>query len=98
MNSVLERLPRGARVALIRLRSMGDCVLTTPAISILKQARPDLSIAVVVEQRFRALFEGNPDISQILEPDWIEVRRWRPDLCLNLHGGTSSTILTACSG
>lgn len=97
MNSVLERLPRGARVALIRLRSMGDCVLTTPAISILKQARPDVSIAVVVEQRFRALFEGNPDISQILPPDWIEVRRWRPDLCLNLHGGASSAILTAFS-
>jgi lipopolysaccharide heptosyltransferase III len=98
MNSVLERLPRGARVAVIRLRSMGDCILTTPALSILKQSRPDVSIAVVVEERFAALFEDNPDISQILAPGWAELRKWRPDLCLNLHGGATSAILAAFSG
>ena len=49
MGSVLERLPAGARVAVIRLRSMGDCILTTPALAILKQSRPDLSIGIVVE-------------------------------------------------
>jgi len=30
--TVLERLPDSARVAIVRLRSLGDCVLTTPAI------------------------------------------------------------------
>ena len=89
MSSVLERLPDRGRVAVIRLRSMGDCILTTPALAILKQARPDLSIAMVVEDRFRALFEGNPDVAEILPPEWRCVRRWRPDLCLNLHGGGS---------
>src|SRR2546425_378439 len=49
---VLHRLPDGARVAVIRLRSLGDCVLTTPALDILKQSRPDLRVAVVVEDRF----------------------------------------------
>ena len=42
MRNVLERLSPGARVAVVRLRSMGDCVLTTPALALLKQARPDL--------------------------------------------------------
>jgi heptosyltransferase III len=46
MGSVLERVPAGARVAVIRLRSMGDCILTTPALAILKQSRRDLSIGV----------------------------------------------------
>ncbi len=32
MTNVLDRLPAGARVAIIRLRSLGDCVLTTPAL------------------------------------------------------------------
>jgi ADP-heptose:LPS heptosyltransferase len=77
---------------------MGDGILTTPAISILKQARPDLSTAVVVEDRFRALFEGNTDISQILPPTASAIRKWRPELCLNLHGGGSSAVLTALSG
>src|ERR1700735_5619015 len=36
MINVLERLSPVARVAVIRLRSLGDCVLTTPAISLLK--------------------------------------------------------------
>ena len=77
---------------------MGDCILSTPALDVLQRARPDLSVAIVVEDRFRALFEGNPDVAGILPPEWKRVRRWRPDLCLNLHGGVSSAILTALSG
>jgi ADP-heptose:LPS heptosyltransferase len=91
-------LPQGCRVAVIRLRSLGDCVLTTPALEIWKRARPDLRIAVVVEDRWRAVFEQNPDIDTLLVPTAGEVRRWRPDLCLNLHGGNASARLTALSG
>jgi ADP-heptose:LPS heptosyltransferase len=96
--SVLERLAPGSRVAAIRLRSLGDCVLTTPALDILKRSRPDLRVAVVAEDRFRAVFEGNPDIEILLRPAWRELRSWRPELCLNLHGGSASTRLTALSG
>jgi len=98
MSSVLERIPERGRVAVIRIRSMGDCILTTPALAVLKQARPDLSVAIIVEDRFRALFEGNADVAQILPPEWRQVRQWRPDLCLNLHGGGSSAVITALSG
>jgi ADP-heptose:LPS heptosyltransferase len=96
--TVLDNLPRGARAALIRLRSLGDCVLTTPAIHLLRSARPDLRIAVVVEDRFREIYEGNPDIDVILPPWLRDVRAFQPDLCLNLHGGTRSARLTALSG
>ena len=98
MASLLERLAPGSRVAVIRLRSLGDCVLTTPALDILKRTRPDLRLAVVVEDRFRAVFEGNPDIEMLLGPNWRELRAWRPELCLNLHGGSASARLTALSG
>jgi heptosyltransferase III len=96
--SVLKRLALGSRVAAIRLRSLGDCVLTTPALDILKRSRPDLRLAVVVEDRFRAVFECNPDIDTLLRPAWRELRTWGPQLCLNLHGGSVSTRLTALSG
>ncbi len=98
MESVLESLPRNGRVAIVRLRSLGDCVLTTPAAELLKRHRPDIAIAVVVEERFRAIFEDNPDIAEILPPDAGAVRRWNPQLCLNLHGGARSVWLTARSG
>jgi heptosyltransferase-3 len=76
---------------------MGDCVLTTPAIKILNETRPDLRVGVVVEPRFRAIFEDNPAIAEILEPSLTNVLRWRPYLCLNFHGGTRSQILTLAS-
>ena len=98
MQSVLERLPRASRVAVIRLRSLGDCVLTTPALEILKRSRPDLRLAVMVEDRFRAVLEGNPDVDEILPVTLGALRRWRPMLCLNLHGGGRSAWMTALSG
>jgi heptosyltransferase III len=95
---VLDSLPQGSRAAVIRLRSLGDCVLTTPAIEILKRARPDLRLAVAVEDRFRDIFTGNPDIDEILPPRLGALRAWRPELCLNFHGGTRSAWMTGLSG
>ena len=98
MDSVLECLPRGSRIAILRLRSLGDCVLTTPALDILKRYRPDLRLAIFVENRFREIFEGNPDLAEIHPPELAWLRRFRPQLCLNLHGGTRSAWMTELSG
>ena len=96
-STILDGLPPGAAIALIRLRSLGDCVLTTPAIAILKQARPDLRLAVVVEARFAAVYEGNPEVDEILQPETEPLRRWHPWLAINLHGGTRSAQLAMSS-
>jgi ADP-heptose:LPS heptosyltransferase len=98
MPTVLSQLRSGARVAVIRLRSLGDCVLTTPAIALLKQERPDLEIGIVVEPQFTAVFEDNPDIAAMLPPAVASLRRFRPALAINLHGGTRSLWLTLLSG
>jgi heptosyltransferase-3 len=89
----LDRVEPGSRVAVIRLRSMGDCVLATPALQLLKNARPDLEIKVVVEDRFAAIFG-----SDTLPPTAAALRAFGPRLCLNLHGGTRSARLTLLSG
>ena len=52
MTSIADQLPRRGRVLIIRLRSLGDCVLTTPAISLLHDYRPDLMIAVMAGGAF----------------------------------------------
>jgi len=95
---VLDRLASGARVAILRLRSLGDCVLTTPAISLLHAHRPDLRIGVAVEPRFSAVFEGNPAVAEILGEGKWAARAFRPQLCLNFHGGPRSLWMTALSG
>ena len=93
MESLLARLPSRARIAVIRLRSLGDCVLTTPALGLLKAYRPDLRIRMVVEPRFAGVFEGHPDIEGI----GPEVGRG-VDMVLNLHGGSRSMWMTLASG
>lgn len=95
-------------MVVIRLRSLGDTVLTTPALTLLKQARPDLRIATVVERPFDELLTANPNVSRVLSVSRSaglsektkllrQIRRERPALCLNLHGGSTSTWLTALS-
>ena len=98
MAYLLERLPSGSRIAVIRLRSLGDCVLTTPALALLKAHRADLRIGVVVEERFRAVFEGTPDIGDVLPPAAQTIAKWHPQMALNFHGGSRSMWLTATSG
>lgn len=93
MESLLARLPSRSRIAVIRLRSLGDCVLTTPALALLKAHRPDLQVRMVVEPRFAGVFAGNPDVDEIAP----EVGR-HVDVVLNLHGGTRSMWMTLMSG
>jgi ADP-heptose:LPS heptosyltransferase len=95
---IIEKLERGAAVVIVRLRSMGDTVLTTPALALLRAARPDLRIYVVLERVWHRLLAGNPDVTGVLEPGAGEIRSLRPALCLNLHGGPTSAWLTASSG
>nr|MCU0227867.1 lipopolysaccharide heptosyltransferase family protein [Bryobacterales bacterium] len=94
---LLDTLAPGSRIALVRLRSMGDCVLTTPAIRLLKEARPDLQIGVVVDARFRDVYTDNPDIACLFPPHRTALTRWRPHLVVNLHGGPRSAWITALS-
>jgi len=97
MTGFLDQLGKGAHVAVVRLRSLGDCVLTTPALYLLKRRRPDLRLGVVVEPRFAPVFEDNPDVDDILPPSASLLLRYQPQLCLNLHGGTRSLLLTLAS-
>ena len=92
---ILGQLEAGNRVLFIRLRSMGDCVLTTPALRMLAMHRPDLEIAVMVDPQFAGVYEGLNYV--ILRPSIANAFACHPALCVNLHGGTRSALLTAAS-
>src|SRR5690242_10294344 len=96
-------LRRGARVLFVRLRSLGDTVLMTPALRLLHEWRPDLEIAVLVERPWDQVLEGNPVIRKVYTLDsklgtaW-HLRRAGFDAVVNLHGGPTSAWLTRWSG
>jgi heptosyltransferase-3 len=110
--SLLSDLPAGSRILVVRLRSIGDIILLTPALRLLNNWRPDLRVSVVVEHRFRSLLAANPTVEEVLEPGdgtgWNkltsrlraarELRRRKFVLCVNLHGGPTSRFLTRTCG
>jgi heptosyltransferase III len=101
--SLLPELPRGSKVLILRLRSLGDLVLETPVIAALHSWRPDLQIHILAEARFAAVFERNPAISGVILSRKFtetarELRRHSFPIVFNQHGGPRSALLTAASG
>ncbi len=64
--SFLPSLADESGLLVVRLRSIGDIVLLTPALALLKRWRADLKISVLVESRFSQLLEASPDIDRII--------------------------------
>jgi ADP-heptose:LPS heptosyltransferase len=102
--ALLPGLPQGAEILVIRLRSLGDLVLETPALAALHSWRPDLRISVVVEPRFAAVLEGNPAIAELIFSSgnaFATAAKFRArhfPIVFNHHGGPRSAILTGFSG
>jgi ADP-heptose:LPS heptosyltransferase len=101
--SLLPDLPPNAAVLVVRLRSIGDVVLTLPALQALHDWRPDLRIHMLVEPLCVPLLEGHPAISEIvvLTKFWETVRFLRQSdfsIAFNMHGGPTSAFLTRLSG
>ncbi len=96
-------MPQGAPVLIVRLRSLGDVVLLTPALSALHSWRPDLRLCVLVEPFCEPLLEGNPAVSEILLTKTFLAtaaglhRRHFP-VVYNQHAGPTSALLVALVG
>lgn len=58
------RPPR--RVLVVTLRFLGDALLSTPLVRSLKQRWPGAAIDVLVFAGTEGVFEGNPDVAQVL--------------------------------
>jgi len=99
-SSLLPSLPEGAHVLIVRLRSLGDVVLLTPALSAISAWRPDLRLCVLVEPFCAPLLEGNPAVSEILlMKNFVatarELRRYHFPAVYNQHAGPTSALLVA---
>lgn len=88
---------------IIRLRSLGDVVLLTPALSAVHEWRPDLRLCVLVERHWAPVLEGNPAVAEILTmgnfiTTAIALRRRKFPVTYNQHAGPTSALLTAAIG
>jgi lipopolysaccharide heptosyltransferase I len=64
----------GARIALIKLSSLGDVVHALPVAATLRAARPDAYLVWIVERREAAVLRGHPDLDEVIVAD---TRGWR---------------------
>lgn len=96
-------MPAGAEVLIIRLRSIGDVVLLTPALTAVHAWRPDLRLNVLVEPFCEPILEGNPAVAETLLmrsflPTVFSLRRRHFPVVYNHHAGPTSALLTAALG
>jgi ADP-heptose:LPS heptosyltransferase len=99
---------RVERVLVVRLRSIGDAVLATPAIHALRRWLPHARIDLLLEDWVAPLFDGPREASAVISvrrgslsarlAAARALRRTRYDVAFDLHGGPTSTLLTFASG
>jgi len=93
------------KVLIIRLRRIGDIILTTPAVSALRKGLHDAFISYLVEEPYRELIEGNPDLNDVavIEKDQslksllkliCRIRKEKFDIVLDFHGGPRASLIT----
>lgn len=100
------------RVLLIRLRLIGDVVLTTPVLRALRRALPGASLAYLVEQDAAPVVSSSPHLDEVIvaarsrglrrvADDARLARRLRArrfDVVIDMHGGPRSALLTLATG
>jgi ADP-heptose:LPS heptosyltransferase len=90
------------RVLLIRLRMIGDVLLTTPALYTLRRSFPKAHITYVTGKFAKDALLNNPDIDEILVYDKAIFQRIvssKPyDLTINFDSGELSDAICALSG
>jgi ADP-heptose:LPS heptosyltransferase len=95
------------RVLVVRLRSIGDAVLSTPSLIALRRFLPDAEIDILLEDWVAPVLDGfEPAGTLVAERGGIisrlataqKIRQRKYDVVFNLHGGTTATFFTATSG
>ena len=96
------------RVLVVRLRSIGDTVLSTSSLIALKQFLPDAEIDILLEDWVAPVLKDFDAVDNVLEfkKDDLKsrlntarrIRQNKYDIAFNLHGGTTGTFFVRASG
>ena len=106
-NGVLIERERLKKILIIKLRAIGDVVLSTVVLKNLRDAFPEVKIDFLTEKPCRDVLEGNPDLDSVItfNPsrqyglDLIrKIRRCEYGLVIDLFGNPRSAVITLLSG
>jgi lipopolysaccharide heptosyltransferase II len=96
------------RILVVRLRSIGDTVLTTPSLFALRRFLPSVKIDMLLEDWVAPVFDGLDLVDQVITVPRgsnsarariaRDLRAKNYDVVYNLHGGTTTTLLTRATG
>lgn len=97
------------KILLIRLRRIGDVVMTTPALTLLRRNFPAAFISYIAEQPAAGLLDLHPALDELItiprQPGTNELfslirslRRQKYDVVFDLHGGPRAFLLSMLSG
>ena len=94
-------------VLAIRLRALGDVVLTTPALRALRRGHPDAALEVVTDSRYVDLLAGVPGVTRVwglgrTHGETLrligQLRKRRYALAVDFFGNPRSALVTRWSG
>jgi lipopolysaccharide heptosyltransferase II len=101
------KAPSARRILVVKLRAIGDVVLSTVVLKNLRLAYPEAHIAFLTEPPAVPVVSGNPDVDEVLAFDRgteggaaliRRVRAGRFDKVLDLFGNPRTALLTFLSG
>lgn len=97
------------KILVIKLRHLGDVLLTSPVFSALKKVLPEAQIDAYIYEESVPMLEGHPAIHQFICADrsrklgrewalWNKIRKEKYDLVINLTEGDRGIIAALISG
>jgi lipopolysaccharide heptosyltransferase II len=98
--------PQVKRILVVKLRSIGDTVLSTPSLIALRRHAPLAEIDILLEDWVAPVLDGYGWLNVLRMDSGMgerlgtayRLRKRHYDVAFNLHGGTTSTFLTWASG
>jgi len=101
------QLKSDAKILILKLSAIGDCLVVSPVARALRQRYPQAHIAWAVQSKARTVVEGNPNLDEVLV--WSggfggalelakQIRARKFDAVLDLQGAFKSAPIVALSG
>jgi lipopolysaccharide heptosyltransferase II len=95
------------KILVVRLSSLGDILLTTPAVRVLAKRFPSAKIDFLVKEQYAPLLDRNPYLRNVIKldqgdlPELLALRnriRKEYDLVVDLHANLRSRVMTPFFG
>ena len=99
------------RILIVRLSAIGDCILSVPVLNSIRRNFPDARVGWVIEPASSQLIRGHSALDDLFTVSkrvfkspqelWTlvaKLRKWKPDITIDLQGLTKSSLIAWLTG